>query len=186
MLHSVIVFLHVASAMGIVAAFGVEAAMLAQLRGAYSPAAARAALGLSRAVQRVGASSMIVALVTGIYLATAYWRWRGAWMGFGFLTLIAIAIVGAAMTWRRVQPIARAVSATPPIDVPRLWRGLAMSFAVRTALLAGIVFLMTVKPATPVAAVLVVIIAAALGIAIGWLALPSARATPNDQLQGAT
>jgi hypothetical protein len=33
-LHSVIVFLHAASAMGIVAAFGIEGLMLVQLRGA--------------------------------------------------------------------------------------------------------------------------------------------------------
>lgn len=186
MLHSVIVFLHVASAMGIVAALGIEGVMLVQLRGAHSPPEARAVLGLSRVVQRVGASSMIVALATGISLATAYWQWQGAWMGFGFLTLIAIAIVGATMTGRRVQAMLRDPSATSATSAARAWRRLTQSYTLRTALLAGIVFLMTVKPETPVAAAVVVIVAAVLGIAIGWLALPGARATPDDQLRRAT
>jgi hypothetical protein len=184
MLHLVIVFLHVASAMGIFVALGIEALMLVQLRGARTGGEARGLIALSRYVQRVGMTSMIAVLVTGLYLATAYWRWQGAWMGFGFLTLIAVAVVGAMMTGRRLARLQR--DATHAIDVWTLWRGLATSFTLRLALLAGVVCLMTIKPAAPFAAALVIIVAAAAGLAIARLGLPRAPRRTNEQLGRAT
>ena len=107
MQHLVIVFLHVASAMGIVGSFGIESLVLTQLRAARTATDARTVLSSYRYSQRAGAASLIVTVVTGIYLATAYWGWRGAWMGSGFLTLVAIAIIGATMTGRAVTRLLR-------------------------------------------------------------------------------
>lgn len=182
MLHLVIVFLHVASAMGIVVALAIEGVMLRQLRAAASASDASTALGLARLVQRVGTPSVLAALVTGMYLATVYWRWQGAWMGFGFLTLIAIAIVGALMTGRRLVPLQRDGGPVRAFDVVALRRGLATSFAIRTSLFAGILFLMTVKPQAKLFALVVVVVAAILGVAVARLGFPGAAAAPNDSL----
>ena len=72
MQHLVIVFLHVASAMGIVASFGIESLVLTQLRAARTATDARTVVSSYRYSQRAGAASLIVTVVTGIYLATAY------------------------------------------------------------------------------------------------------------------
>src|SRR5690349_6974538 len=115
MLHSILLFLHVSSAMGIVAAFGIEGLALVQLRAARTAMETRAALANSRYVQRVGGVSLLAAIATGIYLATAYWQWKGAWMAVAFLTIVVIALVGGLMTGR---PTARALRASGDASDP--------------------------------------------------------------------
>src|SRR5690242_17724831 len=100
MTRLILLFLHVTSAMGIVAGFGIEGLVLVQLRAARSADEARGALANTRYVQRVAGSSLLGAIITGIYLATVYWSWRGAWMGVAFVTVVAIALVGGLMTGR--------------------------------------------------------------------------------------
>jgi len=167
MVRSLILFLHVASAMTIVAAFGVEGLALLQLRRARSIPDLRDALGNFRYVQWVGASGLIGTVVTGIYLASAYWRWQGAWMGTGFAALVVNAIIGATVTSRPVTVARRgAAEGTAMAAIDALRAKLALSFALRAAIVVGIVFLMTVKPATWPTSLLDVGAAAALGLLI--------------------
>jgi hypothetical protein len=172
MLHQLLLFLHVTSAMGIVAVFGIDGLMLLHLRAARTPADARLALGNGRYVQRVAGGSMLAALVTGIYLATAYWHWQGAWMGMAFLTVILVALVGGVMTGR---PTARVLRASPePMagELVKAQRQLVRSYVLRLWLFLGIVFLMTTKPVSGPIALLVVAVAAVLGLLGG---LPASR-----------
>jgi hypothetical protein len=181
MQHLVIVFLHVASAMGIVASFGIESLVLTQLRAARTATDARTVLSSYRYSQRAGAASLIVTVVTGIYLATAYWGWRGAWMGIGFLTLVAIAIIGATMTGRAVTRLLRVDSVDAGAALPSAFVArLRMSFLIRMSLFVGIVFLMTVKPVAPVPALSVISVAALLGVLFGLPAMRRAPALPNE------
>lgn len=173
MLRLVLLFLHVTSAMGIVAGFGIEALMLLQLRAARTPGAARVALVNSRYVQRVTGVSLLAALVTGIYLATAYWQWQGAWMGVAFLAIILVALVGGLMTGRPTSRVLRSESdALGSAELEAVQGRLSLSYAIRLGLFLGIVFLMTTKPAAGPTALLVVAIAAALGFLVG---LPTRR-----------
>lgn len=178
MQRSLILFLHVSSAMGIVAAFGIEGLILLQLPRAD----ARTVLTNYRYAQRLGAASLIIAILTGAYLATVYWGWRGAWMGVGFLTVIAIAAVGAILTG---VPVTRAMrtagdGARNGADLG-LSGKLAMSFAIRTALFCGLVFVMTVKPQSGLPALLPVFLAAAIGIVIGLPARRRRSPAPNER-----
>ena len=178
MQHLVIVFLHVASAMGIVASFGIESLVLTQLRAARTATDARTVLSSYRYSQRAGAASLIVTVVTGIYLATAYW---GSWMGIGFLTLVAIAIIGATMTGRTVTRLLRVDSVNAGAALPSAFVArLRMSFLIRMSLFVGIVFLMTVKPLAPVPALSVIGVAALLGALFGFPAMRRAPALPNE------
>ena len=180
MQRSLLLFLHVSAAMGIVAAFGVEGLMLVQLR--RDAAGARTALGNYRYAQRVGVASVILAIVTGVYLASAYWGWRGAWMGVGFLTLVAIAVVGATLTGVPVARAMRADSDSARVGADLGLPGtLALSFAIRIALFFGIVFLMTVKPAAPLPALLTILVTVAIGIVVGLPARRRASSAPNEQ-----
>jgi hypothetical protein len=174
MVHQVLLFLHVTSAMGIVAGLGIEGLVLLQLRAAETAADARLALTNSRYVQRVGGISMLAALVTGIYLATAYWQWRGAWMGVAFLTIILLAVVGGLMTGRPTMRVLRAApGALDSAELARVQRSLGRSYMLRLWLFLGIVFLMTTKPTAGPMALLVVVVAAVLGLIAG---LPARRA----------
>jgi hypothetical protein len=125
MLRYNLLFIHVVAAMGTFAALGIEALALAQLgraSGGDTERAAVAALGSSR---RVGGASMLVLVLTGLGLAAKYWQWQGAWIGSGLAGLVAIGLVGGLMSGRGAP-----------------WT----SFAIRAALLMGVVYLMTVKP----------------------------------------
>ena len=179
MLRSLLLFLHVASAMGIFVALGIETAIVAQVRGDQR----NAGTVLSRygLVQRVGAVSIIALLVTGIYLATAFWHWQGPWIGIGFLLVIVIAVIGATMSGR---PVARALRAqidlAAPAGIGALGDSLAASLVLRAALLSGVVFLMTVKPTTSAMALGVAAIAALLGVASVPL-VRRVKSSPNEQ-----
>lgn len=179
MLRLIIVFLHVASAMGIVASFGIESLVLVQLRAARGAADARTVLANFRHSQRAGGGSLLLTVVTGIYLATAYWKWNGAWIGLGFLTLVAIAVVGAMMTGLHVTRFLRANSSAGSTLPSGFVGRLKMSFAIRMALFFGIVFLMTVKPAAAAPALTTIGIATVLGVAFGLMSSRRSTTVPN-------
>ena len=173
MVHLLLLFLHVTAAMGIVAGLGIEGAVLVRVRAARTTAEARDALGSKRYLQRLLGLSMLTAIVTGIYLATAYWGWRGAWMGMAMLTIVAIAVVGGLMTGRPTKRLMRATDKALGTDEIVAVQGqLSMSYVIRLVLFLGIVFLMTTKPTSGPSALLVVLVAAAGGVAAG---LPVAR-----------
>jgi hypothetical protein len=173
MTHLILLFLHVTSAMGVVAGLGIEGLVLLQLRAARTGDEARAALANTRYVQRVAGSSLLAAIITGVYLATVYWSWRGAWMGVAFITIIAMALVGAFMTGRATLRAMRAPSeGLGPAAIAVLQARLSMSYTIRLGLFLGIVFLMTTKPDAGPTALLAVLIAGALGFLAG---LPARR-----------
>jgi hypothetical protein len=146
MLRSNLLFIHVVGAMGVFVALGIEALALVQLRRASNAAGARAALAALAASQRVAGPSFLLLLLSGLYLATAYWRWQGAWIGLGFVGLVSIGAIGGLMTGRNVSRLRKGLETSPTITSfvdlrPALWA----SFVIRAALLAAVVFLMTVK-----------------------------------------
>ncbi len=90
---------------------------------------------------------MLLLLVSGFWLATAYWHWQGAWIRLGLLGLVAIGAAGGLMTGRAVRRL------SPQLNEPEFEAvlrevdpSLRWSFLIRVALLAAVVYLMTVKP----------------------------------------
>lgn len=147
MLRSNLLFIHVASAMGIFAALGIEVLALAHLHRATAGATARAALADLGVARRVGGPAMLLLIVSGFWLATVYWHWKGAWMPLGLLGLVLVGAVGGLMTGRAVRRL------SPHLDQSDLGAvlreanpALRRSLLIRTVLLAAVVFLMTVKP----------------------------------------
>jgi hypothetical protein len=147
MLRYNLLFVHIISAMGAFAALGMEAFALTQLRRAPDGATARAALAALGPSQRIGGLSMLVLLLTGIPLATMYWRWQGSWIGLGLAGLVAIGATGGLMTGRRVSRLQKSLG---EVGVRTSLIGslavLRTSFMIRAALLPAVVYLMTVKP----------------------------------------
>lgn len=147
MLRSNLLFFHVASALAIFAALGIEMLALAHLRRATGGAPARAALADLRTARRVGGPAMLLLIASGVWLATAYWHWQGAWMRLGFLGLILIGAVGGLMTRHAVRRLSPLVN-EPGFDavLRDADPALRWSVVIRTVLLAAVVYLMTVKP----------------------------------------
>lgn len=106
--------------------------------------AALADLGRSR---RVGGPAMLLLLVSGFWLATAYWHWQGAWMRWGLLGIVAIGAVGGVMTGRATRRLSSRLD-DPAFDAVLREGNISLrrSFLIRAVLLAAVVFLMTVKP----------------------------------------
>jgi len=169
MTHLILLFLHVTAAMGIVAGLGIEGLTLVHLRAARNGADVRQSLTSSRYAQRIAGSSLLVAIITGLYLATVYWHWSGAWMGVAMLTIIAMALVGGLMTGRALRSVTDAMG---PGAIPALQARLGMSYTIRLGLFLGIVFLMTTKPASGPIALAAVAVAGAVGFLAG---LPARR-----------
>ncbi|MEP6622377.1 MAG: hypothetical protein ABJE47_23845 [bacterium] len=167
MLHYSLLFIHVAAAMAIFASLGMEAVALAQLRQATDEPATRASLTTFGWSQRTGGPGGLVLVLSGITLATMYWHWRGAWMGLGFLGMVTAMAVGGIMTRRALKRLPQANnggrSGALPLDVVPALR---QSFAIRVALLTGVVFLMTAKPEPPVA-LGALLLAAIIGLIVG-------------------
>lgn len=147
MLRYNLLFIHVISAMGVFTALGIEVLALAQLRRAADGATAGAALAGFRSSQRIGGPSMLVLLLTGLRLASAYWHWQGAWIGLGLAGLVSIGVVGGLMTSRRVNRLQKSLGeGEPGTLVLEALPALRRSFVIRAVLVTGVVYLMTVKP----------------------------------------
>jgi hypothetical protein len=141
MIRTVLVFIHVTSAIGVFGALAIEGAVLLQIRRSADSVHLRTALNDFRLVPRVAIPSLLVTILSGLYLTATVWGWRTAWIDVGLLGLIVTAAIGAAATGpgiARAQKTLNAVGGRDPL--------LLGSFIMRTFLLIGIVFLMTVKP----------------------------------------
>lgn len=155
MLRYNLLFIHVVSAMGIFTALGMEALALAQLRRAEDDTSARGALAALASTRRIFGPSALMLLLSGVWLASAYWRWQGAWMGLGLLALIAVGAIGGVITGRHVSRIQKNTgSGTVGRSLTESLPMLQTSFVIRAAMLVAVVYLMTVKP-TPIISLIV-------------------------------
>lgn len=148
--YRVVVFCHVLAAMGLFAALAVEWVSLRYVRASTSYEAAREWSGLFKLLVPLGMPATLVALASGIYLATTISVWELGWVKLAVPTLVAVAIAGAVVGPRRNRLQAAVAKGTGPLPrylVAQLQHPLLVaSWRVRFALLAGLLFGMTVKP----------------------------------------
>jgi hypothetical protein len=166
-MYSISLFLHIVGALGLFASLAFEQAGLFNLRRASTNAQAREWLSLFRALRRIQGPAALVLVATGLYMMATRWNHQ-AWAGLGLVGMVLMAVIGAAVTGRRMKAIGRAVPVgdgpLPPTLRERLDDpALRMSVSVRVALALGIVFNMSVKPATG-GAVASLVVAAGLGL----------------------
>jgi uncharacterized membrane protein len=141
MARTVLVFIHVTSAIGVCAALAIEGAVLLQIRRTLDSAQLRVALMGFRLVPRVAIPSLLATILSGLYLTATVWGWRAAWIDVAFLGLIVTAAIGATTTGPRIARLQTTLNGDDRRDP-----FLSASFLMRTSILIGIVFLMTVKP----------------------------------------
>lgn len=170
MTYVAIHFLHVIGALGIAAAYAVEAAGLVGLRRSNVGDEARVWLRTRRWVLMLGPASIGLVLATGIYTIVVGWGWVG-WIVVSLGSLVALAVIGGILTgipMARIKPGIEGTVGPLPEDLRRGIRSplLAISITTRIAITLGIVLLMVRKP-EPLPSVVVICLATAIGVAAG-------------------
>jgi hypothetical protein len=148
--YSISLFLHIVGALGLFAALGLEWAGLYNLRRATEVAQVREWIRLLGAPRFLGGPAALIVLVSGIYMSATRWGPQG-WIIVGLAGMVVIAVLGAALSGRRVGPIAGALQAgNGPISTALGRRlhdpVLTLSLRLRVALFLGIIFLVSIRP----------------------------------------
>ena len=158
-LYRALVFVHVAGVLGMAAALAIEWVSWRLLRRSATYEQGRDSLAVWALVARMGAPALIAVLASGVYLARAAAAWNRSWVAVAIPTMIVMAIAGAVIgpVRNRIAKRLDGMVGRLPADVkgqltPRNWTG---SLRLRTALLLGLVYEMTVKPADGVVAIVV-------------------------------
>lgn len=150
MLQLVALFLHVAAALGMAAAFGTEAVSLAGLRRSGTAAQARDWLAMRRLTLVLGPGSLALLLVTGVYLAALGWGAAG-WIVASVAGLAAVALTGGLLTGLPTARLERELDVGAPTisdAAARVLggRALPLSLALRVGITLGVLMLMIAKP----------------------------------------
>jgi hypothetical protein len=147
--YELVVFLHVASAVGLFGVLAIEWVSLRGLRGSTTYEQAREWSGLWRLLMLLGLPATLVVLASGIYLATTGGMWSMSWVAVALPTYVAIIVAGgiAGPRRNRIDSALRSGSGPFADDVRRqtLDPILVASWRSRAALLFAILFIMTVK-----------------------------------------
>jgi hypothetical protein len=180
-IYNLALFLHIAGVHGLFAGLTIEGIALGGLRHALTGDEARTWLGLLRPLRVIGPAALALILLPGLYLAANIDQ-GGGWIAAGLLGFLVIAILGAAITGRRMLVVGPALGRAqgPLTEEPlRLARdgGLATSYATRLAIALGVVWLMTLKPDS-ILSLLVLFAAGAAGVVAGRF-LPTTPAGPG-------
>lgn len=168
--YDLALFLHIAGVLALYVSLTLEGVALRGIRGSTTGEAARTWLNLMAPLRLFGIGSLVLILLPGLYLA-ANIEPGGDWIGAGLLGFLAILILGAAITGRRMAVVGPALGrAQGPLSGETLLlahdRQLAISHAMRSGLGLGVVLLMTVKPDF-LPSLVVLAVAAVAGIIAG-------------------
>ena len=179
--YSVALFVHIIGALLLGTAFTVEGIGVFRLRRATTSAQVREWEGVTGLGRVFGPASVVAILASGLYMMVASWGWV-PWIAVGLFAWVLIAVLGAVNGIRLTGIVGRAGRDEAAIIALR-GRSFVVSWMARVGIAVGVVFLMTNKPGL-LWAVLAVLIAAALGAALGVLVSdrPSAVASvrPNE------
>lgn len=140
--YSLLNFLHVVSSIGIIVAISFERLMMTKLLKATTSEQFRVWKDLHALPLKIGGPSVVISLLTGIYLAVTMWP-QTPWIWPAIVALGLVAVAGTTLTNVSHKALLNASSAR---DLGPVWRRLWLSLQFRIGLLVGILFLMVVKP----------------------------------------
>jgi len=151
-LHTLLVFVHVTSAITLSTGTLISLYGLFALRRAQRVEQVRAILGLLTQSEPISAIALVLTPVAGLIMTVTSWGWHNGWINVALGSFVLLLPVGA-ITGTRRGAIARLVKEMPdgPLPEPVAQRIhdplLGTAVYMMVALLVGIVFLMTTKPA---------------------------------------
>jgi len=183
--YTLTLFAHVSGAIGYFAAMGVWLFGLTALRRAARVEQVRTLTDLMGRLGPLFGLSVLLILASGLFMAFTTWGFQTGWIDVALVSLVLIAPAGGLLIEPRRRFISRLAQDAPDGPVPQALAQqtrdpvLLTTVWTVTALLLGIVFLMTNKPSL-IAALLVMAVALALGLASGALVMRRARDTAHD------
>lgn len=149
-LYSIALFLHIVGALGVFVALGLEWTGLRQVRDAISPDQVLDWMRILKNTNKVGFSSMLTTVITGIYLVLKAWGWV-PWILVVLGSLVLVIVLSVALSKPRMVAIGQALAIEKGpvsqtfhnlVNHPILW----ISIQTRVAIALGIIFLKIAKP----------------------------------------
>jgi hypothetical protein len=185
-IYSITLFVHVISAIGNFFGNGTLLLCMAALRRAQRVEQVRTIIELMAITRLIFPLSILLLIATGLSMAVIAWGVQG-WIGVALFSFVLIVVpLGGIVAQRRFGAIVTMAREAPNGPLPVALEAhihdpvLGTALQTITALLLGIVFLMTNKP-TLIGSILVMAIAVVLGLVSG---LPLARARRASGRQG--
>jgi hypothetical protein len=150
------------------------------VRAARTVDQVRALLALYAMAGNVGLGGVALIVVGGLYMALSTSLGRSAWLIVATISFVVVLSAGGAILGPRLQALSKLAAASPEGPLAESLVAQIHDPFTRVALqtyiavLFGIVFLMTIKPSL-VWAIIVILIAAALGVLSGLPLMRTAR-----------
>lgn len=184
-LYSITLFVHIISAIANFFGNGILLLGISALRRTKRVDQVRTIGALMATTGRIFPLTLVLLVATGLLLSAIAWGVQG-WDGVALVSFVLLVIpIGAIVVGPRIGVIVSVAGEAPdgplPVALDAHIHDPVLGTAVQTitALLLGIVFLMTTKP-TLIGSVLVMVIVVVLGVASGW---PLARPTRGIRRQ---
>jgi uncharacterized membrane protein len=179
-IYNIVLFLHVIGAVGYFVGMGIWLFILVNMRRGRQMEQVRTLINMTNVSGPFTGVSVLFILVTGFYMAITSWGLQTDWIRVALISLVVMVPLGGFLIEPRRRALVRLARETPdgplPPSLQQRIHDPILSTAIQTviALLLGIVFLMTTKPAFA-AAIIVMVVALALGLASGLLVSGMAR-----------
>jgi hypothetical protein len=167
--YSIALFFHFVGLAMLFIGYGLEWIVSAFLQGASTTDQVRAWLRVYRMSLPVSGPGLLVLILSGGYLAQFSGAMKTGWLSTSLLAIVLALGIGFVLILPRVRAIRGALpegSAVLPANATAILRapGLSTLIRVRAMLALGIVYLMTVKPATLATSLLALGVAIVLGL----------------------
>ena len=187
-LYSVLLFLHVSGAICLFIGFGIWLFGITAIAHAIRVEQVRTLADLLLMTRMLVPVSAFVVIAAGLTMAVTAWGLQTGWIAVALGSLVIIGPIGTWVIDPKVRGIATFAQNLPDGPLPALLaerthdRVLRLALYTMTAMLFGIVFLMTTKPALT-SAVGAMVVSALLGFASGVPFVLARRTAPADRLQ---
>jgi len=173
-LYSIVLFLHIISAIGVCIGVSVLLLGVALLRRAQGVEQVRSTLAFVMTAFPIAGFSMLLLLAAGFYLALSAWSLRTSWIAVTLVSLLLMIALVAGLIGPRMRAIVMSTREIPDGSFPsqlskRIHDPVLFTvLLIQAVLLLGIVFLMTTKPGLA-SSIIVMVVALVLGLALGVL-----------------
>lgn len=170
--YTIALFLHISGVLGYFMSTGTRVFVLAALRRAQRVEQVRLISMLDARLGPVFGISVLVLLVSGLYMAATAWSFQTSWIAVALISLLLMAPVGAALMEPRRRAVEQLAHTTPDGPIPAdlaqrindpVWHSAIYATPI---LLLGIVFLMAIQPGL-ITSLIVMGIALGLGSGVG-------------------
>lgn len=171
--YTLALFLHVAGDISIFIGLGVQLLCLAPLRRAQRVEQVRLIAGLIRTADIVSTTGALLTIATGLYMALTAWNLQVGWIAVALGSIIVLILpLIAGVIEPRTKTIVKMARETADGPLPAALGErihdpiLAVGLQTAAAIVLGIVFMMTTKPALA-GSMTTMVVALALGLASG-------------------